>query len=180
MDETLKFAGKYRIPSARLVEYDYGSNGLYFITICTKDRATFLGQIDPDTALFQPSSIGQVAMDCWAAIPTFSPFVELDAFQLMPNHLHGVLRINKPGGSQIICQPNRFGSQSQNLASIIRGYKSAVTKHATMNQLAFGWQPSFYERVVRNQDELIRIQRYIENNPAQWANDKHNPVGIFM
>lgn len=181
MATEIHFAGKYRIPSARLPEYDYGSNGLYFITICTQNREHFLGQIDPETALLAPTPIGQVAIDCWAAIPTYFPFVELDAFQLMPDHLHGVLQVCKPLTDQTDYQPNQFGPQSGNLASIIRGYKSAITQHARINKIPFGWQPRFYDRVVRNANELDRIRQYIENNPTQWVIDnQQNAMGLYM
>lgn len=179
MNDDLYF-GKYRIPSARLVEYDYGSNGMYFVTICTRQRERSLGTIQAATAEIHPSAIGQVAIDCWQAIPTFHPYVELDAFQLMPDHLHGLLCINKPDAWQTDWQPNAFGPQRQNLASILRGYKSGVTKHATLNQLDFGWQPRYYDRVVRNQYELDRIRTYINNNPAKWEQEQGNPGNLYM
>ena len=171
---------KYRIPSARLADYDYGSNGIYFITICTQNRELFLGDIAADPAVLNPSAIGQVAIDCWYKIPTYFPFVELDAFQLMPNHLHGVVWIVKPDGQQTEWQPNRFGPQRQNLASIVRGYKSGVKKHATLHQIDFGWQPRYYDRVVRSMNELERIRTYIEMNPAKWAQEQHNPENLYM
>lgn len=174
------YQGKYRIASARLAEYDYGSNGMYFVTICTRNKDTYFGGIDPTTATLMPSAIGQVVIDCWLTIPTYFPFVELDAFQVMPNHLHGILWICKSAAEQTDWQPNQFGPQRQNLAAVIRGFKAGVTKYAKLNQIEFGWQPRYYDRVVRNQNELERIRTYIENNPAKWVYERNNSENLYM
>ena len=86
-----KFRNKYRIPSARLIGYDYGSHGFYFVTICTKDKICFFGQA---------SLIGNIANEYWQQIPLHFPFIELDEFIIMPNHLHGILFFNKPDKSK--------------------------------------------------------------------------------
>ncbi|SOD80475.1 transposase [Spirosoma fluviale] len=174
------YQNNYRVPSARLVEYDYGSNGMYFVTICTRKKEFFFGDVDVETARIKPTLIGQVAMDCWLSIPDFFPFVLLDAFQLMPNHVHGVLWICKPETDTPNWQPNRFGPQRQNLASILRGFKAGVKKYATMHKIDFGWQPRYYDRVVRNNNELNRIRAYIENNPAKWIDECNNPESLYM
>lgn len=83
----------------------------------------------------------------------------------MPNHVHGVIWICKPETNTSNWQPNQFGPQRQNLASILRGCKAGVKKNATMHQIDFGWQPRYYDRVVRNDKKLTRIRAYIENNP---------------
>lgn len=67
---------------------------------------------------------------------------------------------------------NQFGPQSKNLASIIRGFKSAVTTFARNNNLPFDWQPRFHDHVIRNETEYQRISNYIINNPAKWSEDK--------
>ena len=177
-----RYQHKYRIAPARLAGYDYGSNGMYFVTICTQNRELYFGDvaITDQVASLQPSAIGQVAIDCWHTIPVFHPYVELDAFQLMPNHLHGILWICKPPQDQTDWQPAQFGPQTHNLASIIRGYKSAVKTYATTNKIDFGWQASYHDRIVRNQNEAGRIQTYIDKNPAQWATDRDNQAGLYM
>ncbi len=156
IDEDELYNRKFRIASARLAEYDYGSNGMYFITICTQFRESYFGDIvtQDEAIILQPSILGQVVIDCWLAIPTFFPFVVLDAFQLMPDHVHGIIWICKPEEEGQHWQPNRFGPQRQNLASIIRGFKSGVKKYATMNQVDFIWQPRYYDRVIRSGSEL--------------------------
>lgn len=174
------YQDKYRIESARLAEYDYGSNGMYFVTICTRNKYLYFGDIDPNTTALRPSAIGEIAIDYWLSIPNHFPFIELDTFQVMPNHLHGILAICKPETEQIDWQPNQFGPQQKNLAAAIRGFKAGVTKYAKLNQIEFGWQARYYDRVVRNQDELNRIRVYIENNPAKWVIERNNPAHLYM
>ncbi|WP_204282025.1 transposase [Pontibacter burrus] len=141
-----KYKNSFRIPSARLTGWDYASHGLYFITICTKNREHSFGKVylpslnrlQPEPPLetqgiasLQLTEVGEIASKYWKQIPAYHPFVELDEFIIMPNHVHGIIFINKPDQEQ--WQPNKFGSQSGNLASIIRGYKAAVKKYATIN-----------------------------------------------
>ncbi len=88
-----KFQGKYRIPSARLQTWDYGSNGMYFITICTKNRDHYFGEIEGGKMLF--SEMGRLAEKYWYEIPEHFPFIKFDEFVVMPNHIHGILIIDK-------------------------------------------------------------------------------------
>ena len=127
------------------------------------------------------SPLGQSAHDCWTEIPTHFPFVELGEFVVMPNHTHGVVVINKTVETQNFASlqthnhaslPNKFGPQSQNLASIVRGYKIGVTKFARQNNIPFKWQPRYHDRVIRNTKEHENIRAYILTNPQNWENDE--------
>ena len=160
-----KFQNKYRIESTRLHDWDYGSNGYYFITICTKNKLYYFGEIiDEEMNL---SEIGKLAEKYWYEIPQHFPFVKLGAFIVMPNHVHGIIIIDKPDDERIdnidnnvetqnfasLQRPqNKFGPQSQNLPSIIRGYKTAVTINARKINPDFAWQSRFYEHVIRNEN----------------------------
>ncbi|MGV1013173.1 MAG: transposase [Flavobacterium sp.] len=88
-----KFQNKYRIPSSRLQTWDYGTNGAYFITICTQNKEHFFGVVQNGTV--QLSEIGKIAEQLWIEIPNQFPFIELGSFVVMPNHVHGILIINK-------------------------------------------------------------------------------------
>ena len=90
---TEKFRNKYRIPSARLQHWDYGWNGAYFITICTKNRVEYFGEII--NGEMKLSEIGVLSHKYWLEIPNHFPFVQLDAFVVMPNHIHGIIIIDK-------------------------------------------------------------------------------------
>ena len=188
-----KYQNKYRIKSARKEGYNYGQNGRYFVTIVTKDRKNHFGEIQNN--VMQYSEIGQFALKCWNEIPNHFPFVTLDEFVLMTNHVHGIIEIDKPpvatpistvatqdlaslhkiASLQTNDYKNKFGPQSKNLASIIRGFKIGITKFARQNtKIHTVWQPRYHDRIIRNQQEYIRIKKYIINNPLNWNKDKNN------
>jgi REP element-mobilizing transposase RayT len=173
-----KYKSKYAIPQSRLAGWDYGSNALYFVTICTQSRLSCFGEMQTgDESLLKITDIGQIALNHWLSIPHFHSYVELDEFIIMPDHLHGILFINKPEKQN--WDVNKFGPQKANLASIIRGFKSSVTRDAIKNNISFEWQPRYYDRVVRNEKELLNIRNYIVNNPFNWtANEDFENLNI--
>ncbi|TSA33302.1 MAG: hypothetical protein D4R64_14525 [Porphyromonadaceae bacterium] len=156
----------YRTQSTRLSIWDYGSNGKYFVTICTDRKVPYFGHIESLNLV--PTEIGDYAKKCWESIPERSPFVELDSFILMPDHLHGILCFGKRDQSD--WKPNQFGPQFQNLASIIRGFKSAVTSFTKAQSIEFHWQPRYFDRIIRSGKELNQIREYIRDNPGKWPN----------
>ena len=95
----------------------------------------------------------------------------------MPDHVHGILFINKPG--KITWEVNKFGAQRNNLASIIRGYKSSVKGYANLNHIDFEWQPRYYDRIIRNEKEHLNITEYIYNNPEKWLLNGDNFENLF-
>src|SRR5690606_14847257 len=150
-----KYKNKYRIASARAQWWDYGWNGAYFITICTRNREHFLGEISGGKMLL--SNTGIIADILWYEIPNHAPFVELGDFVVMPNHIHGILILNKPDAVETghadvetghaavetghalslrsTIGRNRFQNIGKNtVSSIIASYKSAVTKHAKIGR----------------------------------------------
>ena len=187
-----RFKNKFRISSARLGGWDYGSHGLYYVTICTKNRVHYFGEIEQNVesqnigtqnietqniASLQPTTIGEVALNNWLDIPNHFSFIELDDFVIMPNHIHGILFINKP--ERIDWQYNKFGVQSQNLASVIRGYKASVKTYSTINNIEFEWQPRYHDHVIRTERGYLNIKQYIFNNPEQWLLNGDNEDNLY-
>jgi len=185
-----KFNNKYRVPSARWANWDYASEGAYFVTICTKHMEHYFGKIV--NAEMQYSELGRIAVNEWIKSAEMRPDMELDmaCFQVMPNHIHGIVVIGRdamPGVLDISTENNEFirdakhgvstgpganfGPQSKNLASIMRGFKSAVTIQARILKIPFDWQTRYYDRVIRDDEEFRRIAAYIEQNPLKWEND---------
>jgi putative transposase len=171
------FQNKYRIPSARLESWNYGYPGLYFITICTAHKVKFLGEIADDK--IQLTDIGKFAESEWfKAIELRADMnLSLGDFQIMPNHIHGIISIgdnefNKNIAGKEVELGNKFAPQSKNLASILRGYKSAVSSFALKNNIKFAWQTRYHDHIIRSQDEYDRISIYIQNNVAKWKDDK--------
>jgi len=180
-----KYQNRYRIQSSRLQNWDYGWDGFYFVTICTQNREYYFGEIHNGT--MDLSKIGIIADILWHEIKNHAKNIELDAFVVMPNHIHGILVLNGNGNVETghalsLPQPNkktigqnRFQNIGKNtLSSIIGGYKSAVTKHAHRLGFVFEWQRNYWEHIIRNDDEYQRIAQYIMDNPKKWAMDKLN------
>ncbi|MBL7774695.1 MAG: hypothetical protein JNK89_01765 [Saprospiraceae bacterium] len=170
-----RFQNKYRIPSARLKSWNYANPGLYFITICTARHIHFFGKIT--AAVLQPSEIGQVVEMEWLKTPECRPdmHLALGEYVVMPNHFHAILMIgwNDFNSEQgLVAGSNSFGPQKKNLASVIRGFKSAVTTFARKNDLSFEWQARFHDHIIRDEGAYQRISQYILNNPANWENDR--------
>ena len=190
-----KFRNQYRIKSSRLSDYDYNQNGIYFVTICTKNKEEFFGKIKNGKMIL--NDIGKIVNKFWKEIPKHFPFVKLDIHQIMPNHIHGNLEIIKNDSvvethnyaslrhrrtkqQTNATYKNKFGPQSKNLASIIRGFKSSVKRWCNENNQNFAWQPRFYDRIVRNDNELNRIKEYILANPQMWKRDRNNIENLWM
>lgn len=183
-----KFQNKYRIPSARLQHWDYRWAGAYFITICTKDRIHYFGKIENGNMIL--SNIGVIADVFWYEIKNHAQNVELGEFVVMPNHIHGILILTGNDDNnnvetlhatslQPIQQPNHKNEQmadispkSGSTSTIIRSYKSAVTKHAHRLGFEFAWQTRFHDHIIRNDESFQTISNYIIHNPANWQEDK--------
>ena len=198
-----KFKNKYRIPSARLQNWDYGWNGAYFITICTHNREYFFGEIINEK--MELSQIGVLANVFWYEIKNHTQNVELGEFVVMPNHIHGILILNNdndddngndtdtdtvetlhatslptisPTISPIQSQKNKnkfmssISPKSNTVSTIIRSYKSVITKHCNRLGFNFKWQTRFYDHIIRNDKSFQKISEYIINNPINWKDDK--------
>ena len=195
MTMTDKFKDKYRSETTRLKGWNYASSGYYFVTACEKNRNCVFGDIANNCGSLTP--LGLAAIECWLAIPKHFPFVELDEFCIMPNHVHGIIVISSEaavetqnfaslqhGNTQNFASlqhgntENKFGPQSKNLASIVRGFKIGVTKFARENDLPFAWQPRYHDRIIRDEQELFAVRTYIRNNPLEWALDEYTTNGI--
>ena len=161
---SVKDQNKCQIKSTRAEWWDYSNNGLYFVTICTKFMRPSFGTLGNEKVIL--NQLGQVARINWLQIPTFFPFTYLGPFIIMPNHLHGIIGIEKASDFLEINQA-RFGPQSNNLASIIRGFKSSVKVEARKFDADFAWQARFHDRIIRDETELENIIQYIYDNPIK-------------
>ncbi len=184
-----KFNDKYRIKSARLADYDYRNEGLYFVTICTKNRAHFFGECNDGMMLL--NDLGKMAEDVWLAIPSHFPNISLDEFIIMPNHIHGIICIDSTNFVETLhatssdanktlhatsLQDDRYSKISPkqgSLSAVLRSYKSAVSNKAKHFNPNFAWQPRFHDIIIRDAQSLTNIQNYIINNPTNWINDEY-------
>lgn len=165
----LLFKEKYRIPSARLQTWDYASPGRYYVTICTKNRIPWFG--DVVGGVMRLSGIGRIVDDEWNKTPRIRSNISLDAYVVMPDHFHGIIEIHSTG-VETPCQGVSTGIKKWQpgcLGSIINHFKRACTvRIRDMHHPNFAWQPRFYDHVIRSDEDLCRIREYIKNNPLMW------------
>jgi REP element-mobilizing transposase RayT len=178
--------------SIRIKGRDYSLNGYYFVTLCTNDREDFFGEVK--NGIMGLSDIGCIAAVLWQEIPEHFDNVELDEKIIMPNHIHGILKlknwyfccrgaINRAptteihGGATGIYNP--MGKNT--LGEIIRWFKGrAAYEIRKIGYDGFFWQSRFYDHIIRNSDELNRIRKYIQKNPQKWQQDRNNPENLWM
>lgn len=172
--------------SIRLKGFDYSSNGMYFVTICTKDREYLFGDIVNGKMVL--NGMGQVINQVIQKTTKIRKNVQIDIYQIMPNHVHIIVIISNRRGVLHTPQdmnPSHYKgefnsplqSPSQTLGSIIRGIKSMTTKQIRIITGNFEfpvWQRNYFEHIIRNEIELLKIRDYIKLNPAMWERDRNN------
>ncbi len=195
-----KYQNTYRIPSARASWWDYSVTATYFITICTANRECLFGNIQ--FAEMVPSAIGTIVMEEWDRSFDIRAELFCDAFVLMPNHLHAILRIENNG----LGSPNTQGLASldemksinreiyhiethgraslpsgiarrspKSVSSFVAGFKSSATKRINAHRNTPRmqvWQTRFHDHIIRDEANYHRITEYIATNPASWGADK--------
>lgn len=184
---------KHNRRSIRLKGYDYSRAGRYFVTLNCQGRAHLFGTV-VDGAM-QLNEAGQVARDCWLAIPDHFPNVILHEFVIMPDHVHGILEIvgavranddspppkpkspspqdDSPPQTDAKQQAVPFRSPSKTIGSIIRGFKIGVTKWMKANtDVHKVWQRNYHDHIIRDERAFQNISAYIRDNPKNWGKKK--------
>ena len=177
----------FRIESSRLKKWDYRSEGSYFITICTKYMDPVFGHVDSGKMIL--SEMGNIVDKYWRDIQNHFPFLQLDEYVVMPNHIHGIIII--PPVETLHCnvfleskktvvestimagknqRMSKISPKKGSISAIIRSYKSICTKpvNQKLNSRINLWQPRFWDHIIRSENDLIRIRKYIKNNPGKW------------
>jgi len=192
-----KYKNKYKIESSRLARYDYSQNGMYFVTICVKNREECFGSVIDGKMIL--SDMGKIVQEELLKTPIIRSNVILDKWVIMPNHIHVVIEICdklKTCGNTLNVRrdalqcvstgvaeyKNKFGPQKNNLASIIRGFKGATTNriHRMSDFNSFAWQSRFYDHIIRNEISLNKIREYVQINPQMWEQDRNNIENLWM
>ena len=168
---------KHHRRSVRLKGYDYTQPGVYYITICTKERQCIFGEVI--NGKMQLNFLGYLAHICWLDIPNHFSCFQLDTFVIMPDHIHGLLAIvnNTLVTTQQKPVPTRekFGQPVRgSIPTAIRSYKGAVTRfiHRFCETTEVPvWQDGFYESIIRDEKTLNCKRQYIINNPQRWGDN---------
>ena len=209
---------KHNRQSIRLMGYDYSQAGFYYITICTQDMIELFGIVEQDKMILNDT--GEIVDTEWNRIPKRYEHVLLDEYQIMPNHMHGIVEIKRRGA---VSAPSKMADKpltmrcmnnqkpddidhemdietgnlgdayskkgaataplqsSPTLGQIIGGFKYLASK--TINDMDGVpgrkiWQRGFYDHIIRNEEELNRVRKYIMDNPVNWTDDDNNPDNI--
>jgi REP element-mobilizing transposase RayT len=205
--------------SIRLKGYDYARAGAYFITICTRGRACLFG--DLVAGKMRLNDFGKIVQATWSHLPDHYQ-IELDAFIVMPNHVHGIVVIggtaagagagsntgvpSPPVGAGFKPAPTTASvpyagttsvpytgatpppnapatpiapaAKYHGLTEIVRGFKTFSARRINEHRRTPGtpvWQRNYYEHIIRDEAAFRQIRRYIMDNPARWAFDRHHP-----
>jgi putative transposase len=180
--------------SLRLPGYDYASGGAYFVTICAEGRACRFGDVESE--VMTANVAGLMVESWWNNLTIKFPAIALDAFVVMPNHVHGILLLNAIGhgsppqpetggpAAPLHPEPHPFVGLSPALGEVVRWFKTMTTNDYIRGVREFNlprfdeklWQRNYYEHIIRNDASLERIRAYIEANPSRWSEDTEHPA----
>jgi REP element-mobilizing transposase RayT len=179
------FRNRFRYNTLRYAGRDYSLPGKYFVTICTAGTKEWFGKVIFGKMYL--SEIGHIASRMWYEIPVHFPFIDLDAFAVMPNHIHWIIAINRFIGTPIVGALHAtplplndathlsnetmsfISPKSGSLSVVVRSYKSAVTKHVHRLDSHFSWQHGFYDTIIYTTGQLSRIRKYISENTQYYS-----------
>jgi putative transposase len=155
----------------RLKGWDYASSGAYFVTICAKDRRCLFGVVVNEMMHLGPA--GSVVENAWISLADRYSHASLDEYIIMPNHMHGIIVLQsvRRGGSRTAPTSTR-----KPLGRLIGAFKTISTKEINRLCGTTGrtiWQRGYYDHIIRNEEDLDNIRRYIQNNPLNWALDPY-------
>ena len=167
---------KHHRRSIRLKGYDYSSAGAYFVTVCVKGGESVLGEVVDGQMVL--NEYGRIVQTCWKNLVNHYEHVILDAFVIMPNHIHFIVIfvITKVGMG---LSPTPTSVKRHGLPEIVRALKSFSARRINELRDATGtpfWQRNYYEHIIRNERALNAIREYIQNNPANWLEDQLHPA----
>lgn len=162
--ETLNYNKRKKI---RLQNYDYSQNGAYFVTICIKDKQHILGTIveNEDITSIVLSKIGKTIAAEIDKIPTIYSSVLVDPFVIMPNHIHMIIIIENDNERRTQFAPTNL----PNISRIIKQFKGSITKQIGNNI----WQKSYFDHVIRDEQDYQIRSKYIIDNPIKWIYDEY-------
>ena len=177
-------AERSRRRSLRLKGYDYAQAGAYFVTMCTHERACLFGEVADGS--MRSNSVGQLAATLWTDMPIRFPGIDLDAFVVMPNHIHGIIVLPEVVGAPLVGARGQDGAATRaapTVGNVVGAFKSLFTVEYVRGvknnqwprfQLKL-WQRNYYEHVIRDGSDLARVRIYIDENPLRWQFDDENP-----
>jgi putative transposase len=182
-----KHTGYHNRHSLRLRGYDYSRPGSYFVTICINNPLERpFGAVTSGKMV--ENSNAYIVRACWEDLPNHYPYVELDEFVIMPNHVHGIIVLHDPGpivGAGLKPAPTigispaptidkQTNPKPHGLPEIVRALKTFSSRRINESGHTFKWQRGYFDRIVRDEKALYFIRKYIRENPLHWNIDSGN------
>ena len=182
-----RFRNRFLIKSVRHPYWDYSDNAYYFITICTRSKINYFGRARNNDILL--SGIGEIVKKFWNSIPEHFDWIRLDEYIIMPDHLHGIIVINKKSipaktvlettesvvstgsDNEPVNQKHKNTIQPGSLGAIIGQFKRICTIRAREIDHEFAWQTGYYDRIIRTKVDLENTRKYIIENPNNYVED---------
>lgn len=174
--------------SIRLKNYDYSSNGYYFVTICTQNREKLFGEIVGATLRGRPNNPDKIIVKWLLESENKFKDIKIDEYIVMPNHIHFIIKRTGDHtgvtGDHIGSTGDHAGSTGDHIGSPLRdiiGWFKTMSTNEYIAGVKDGrfmpfkgrlWQRNYYEHIIRNYDDYINIAEYIQNNPLKWEEDK--------
>ena len=176
--------------SIRLKGHDYSQTGAYFVTVCSRSRECLFGDVVDGKMILNDA--GRMVRDVWEELPKYYPRVDIDAFVIMPNHVHAIIVLTDGmvgAGPRARPDPMTLTGQPQGVApmlslpDVVHRFKSLATARFRHGILKLScppfnkrlWQRNYYEHIIRNDHDLFNIRQYIDSNPAKWEEDENHP-----
>ncbi len=175
--------------SIRLKDYDYSQNGAYFVTICTHNKECIFGEICGEKV--ELNTYGLIVLNHIKILSGLYDDIKIDKYVIMPNHIHMIIVICR---ECIVCIPPTKDKSKMLIPKIIQTFKSSITKEIRMlknlhrhddnagtenlHRHAYNacpttiWQARYYDHIIRNEKECLKILEYIDTNPQKWEQDK--------
>ncbi len=178
---------KHHRRSIRLKGYDYTQAGAYFVTICVKSGLCVLS--DVKNGKIELNEMGGIVRACWDDLPNHYAHVDLDAFVIMPNHIHGIIILDtddvgaglKPAPTTKPAPTKPAPTKRHGLPEIVRALKTFSSRRINSLRGTTGtafWQRNYYEQIIRNERHLTAVRQYIYTNPSRWEADKLHPQAL--
>ena len=168
----------------RLKEFDYSQGGYYFVTICVNDRKDYFGKIQDTECVL--NEYGFVVKQILENILVLYPYITIDFYVIMPNHIHAIIIIDPSENVYVVTSRNlsldkKSIRKIKSLSEIIGAFKTISSKELhKMGLNEFRWQRSFYDRIIRNEKELFFIRQYIKQNPLRLEIEKDIPDNLTI
>ncbi len=181
------FQNKFRVESTRIKGFDYSTPSWYYVTVNTKNHVNWFGVVKNSKMIL--NDIGKIVDEEWLRTKEIRKNVDLDYYVIMPNHFHGIIILDETGnvetrrGVSLQYQnENQFSKPIKNsLSIIVNQFKGSVKRWCNKNGYSnFKWQPLFYDHIIRNEEELYKIRKYIADNPLKWEIEKQNSENLAL